>query len=136
MGLVQTLHVISGMVLQQVVQVESYPFKRENIVVLGIQRDNVGVGIMPLVQMESVIVEILLLGCVIPLEVLRTLRIFALVDQLMRIATQEALRLHTGVHNHSWFHPVSDNSILTPLFSEQSCIDSTFVQDTPFCDIH
>ena len=94
------------MVLQQVVQVECYPVKREYIVIKGMQRDNVGMGILPVVQMESVGVEVLLLGCVRALEGPRNRGIFVLVDHIMRIATQEAIR----------FPPISDCSRPTPLF--------------------
>ncbi len=75
-GLVHPVDAIKGMVLQQVVQVECYPVKREYIVIKGVQRDNVGMGILPVVQMESVGVEVLLLGCVRTMEVPRTRRIF------------------------------------------------------------
>lgn len=64
------------------------------------------------VQMESVRVKVLLLGCVRPVELPKS-GLFVLVDHMMPIVPQEAVRSPTGVHNHLLFPPISYCSIPT-----------------------
>ncbi len=108
-----------GLLFQQAVQGETSPINREDIVVVGVQLEQYVIrkGDLPVGHMESVILEMLLLGCVFPMELPVPIP-FVIRDQLKRlIALMDPLRFPTGVHNHLWFSLISDCSRPNLLFA-------------------